>query len=79
MPYDAIKGLVRQLPYKVLSGFRTNGGVLFEGSKEGFYNSGIMNILVRSTESSGETDKEKVVALEKGKKTVLAEETEPAV
>jgi ABC-type multidrug transport system fused ATPase/permease subunit len=52
-----------------------NGRVLFEGSKEGFYSSGIMKTLVQSTESSGEMDdKEGKVISEKGEETVLAEE-----
>ena len=52
-----------------------NGRVLFEGSKEGFYSSGIMKTLVQSTESSGQMDdKEGKVISEKGEETVLAEE-----
>jgi ABC-type multidrug transport system ATPase subunit len=52
-----------------------NGRVLFEGSKEGFYSSGIMKTLVQSTELSGEMDdKEGEIISENGKETVLAEE-----
>ena len=52
-----------------------NGRVLFEGSKEGFYASGIMKTLVQSTASSGEMDdKEGKITLEKGKDTALAED-----
>ena len=54
-----------------------NGRVLFEGSKEGFYSSGIMKTLVQSTEFSGEMDdKEGKITLEKGKDATdtLAEE-----
>jgi ABC-type glutathione transport system ATPase component len=55
-----------------------NGRVLFEGSKEDFYSSGIMKTLVQSTESSGESDdKEGKVSLEKEVETVLAEEYDP--
>ena len=48
-----------------------NGRVLFEGSKEIFYSSGIMKTLVQS---SGEMNDEEKVTLEKGEETVLAEE-----
>jgi ABC-type glutathione transport system ATPase component len=51
-----------------------NGRVLFEGSKEDFYSSGIMKTLVQS---SGETDDKEEKALEKEVETVLAEEVEP--
>jgi hypothetical protein len=54
-----------------------NGSVLFEGSKEGFYSSGIMKTLVHSAESSVEMDdnlKEGKVTSEKGEETGLAEE-----
>ena len=54
-----------------------NGRVLFEGSKEDFYSSGIMKTLVQSTESSGETDDKEEKALEKEVETVLAEEVDP--
>jgi ABC-type multidrug transport system ATPase subunit len=55
-----------------------NGRVLFEGSKEGFYNSGIIKTLVQSTEFSGEMDdREGKVTLVKEKETVLAEELDP--
>jgi hypothetical protein len=57
-----------------------NGSVLFEGSKEGFYSSGIMKTLVHSTESSVEMDdnlKEGEVTSEKGGETGLAEEPNP--
>ena len=57
-----------------------NGRILFEGSKEGFYSSGIMKTLVQSMESSGEMDddKEGKVTSEKGEETVLAEELDPS-
>ena len=56
-----------------------NGRVLFEGSKEDFYSSGIMKTLVQSTEFSGEiNDKEEKVTSTRGKKTVLAEEKDPS-
>ena len=52
-----------------------NGRVLFEGSKDGFYSSGIMKTLVQSTESSGEMDdKEEILISEKGEETALVEE-----
>jgi ABC-type glutathione transport system ATPase component len=52
-----------------------NGRVLFEGSKEDFYSSGVMKTLVQSTESSGEVDdKEDEVISEKEGGTVLVEE-----
>jgi predicted secreted protein len=55
-----------------------NGRVLFEGSKEDFYSSGIVKTLVQSTDSSGEMDdKEGKVSLEKGEETVLTEELDP--
>ena len=55
-----------------------NGRVLFEGSKEGFYSSGIMKTLVQSTDLSGEMgDKEGKVTSEKGKETFLAKELDP--
>ena len=57
-----------------------NGSVMFEGSKEGFYSSGIMKTLVHSTESSVEMDdnsKEGKVTSEKGGETGLAEEPNP--
>ena len=55
-----------------------NGRVLFEGSKEGFYSSGIMKTLVQSTESPGEMDdKEGKVTSEKGEETTLAEVLDP--
>ena len=51
------------------------GRVLFEGSKEDFYSSGIMNSLVQTTKFSGDMDdKERKVTSEKGKETTLAEE-----
>ena len=46
-----------------------NGKVLFEGSKEAFYSSGIIRTLVQSTESSGETEDKPT--LEKAEETVL--------
>ena len=56
-----------------------NGRVLFEGSKESFYSSGIMKTLVQSTESSGEMDdKERKGISEKEEEIVLAEELDPA-
>ena len=52
-----------------------NGRVLFEGSKEGFYSSGIMKTLVQSTQFSEEMDdKECKITSEKGRDTVLGEE-----
>ena len=55
-----------------------NGRVLFDGSKEGFYSSGIMKTSVQCTESSGEIDdKERKVTSEIGEETVLAEELDP--
>ena len=55
-----------------------NGRVLFEGSKEGFYSSGIMKTLVQSTQFSGEIDdKERKITSEKGKETVLGKELDP--
>jgi ABC-type glutathione transport system ATPase component len=52
-----------------------NGRVLFEGSKEDFYSSGVMKTLVQSTESSGEVDdREGKVISEKEGGTVLVEE-----
>ena len=53
-----------------------NGRVLFEGSKEDFYGSGIMKTLVESTESSGEDKEEKAISEKKGG-TVLVEELDP--
>ena len=54
-----------------------NGRVLFEGSKEAFYSSGVIKTLVQSTESSGETDdKEETTLLEKAEET-FAEEADP--
>ena len=56
-----------------------NGRVIFEGSKEGFYNSGIMKTLIQSTAFSEEmNDKEAKVISEEGKETVLAEELYPS-
>ncbi|KAF8802271.1 multidrug resistance-associated ABC transporter [Phlegmacium glaucopus] len=55
-----------------------NGRVMFEGSKEAFYSSGIIKTLVQSTESSGETDDiEEKRTLEKAEEAILAEETDP--
>ena len=55
-----------------------NGRVLFEGSKEDFYSSGVMKTLVQSTESSGEVeDKEDKVVSEKEGETLLVEELDP--
>ena len=55
-----------------------NGRVLFEGSNEGFYSSGIMKTLVQSTQSSGEVDdKEENVISEKRGEPVLVEELDP--
>ena len=51
-----------------------NGRVLFEGSKENFYSSGIMKTLVQS---SGEMNEEKVTS-EKGEEIVLTADTEAA-
>ena len=51
-----------------------NGRVLFEGSKEVFYSSGIMKTLIQSTESSGEMFDEEKVTSEEGEETALAEE-----
>ena len=54
------------------------GRVLFEGSKDDFYSSGIMNSLVQTTDFSGEMDdKERKVTPKKGKETFLAEEVDP--
>ena len=54
------------------------GRVLFEGSKEDFYNSGIMKTLVQTTEFSGEMDdNDRKVISEKGKGTLLAEVRDP--
>jgi len=52
-----------------------NGRVVFEGSKEAFYSSGIISTLVHSTKSSGETEDK--VTLEKAEETVLIEEVDP--
>ena len=55
-----------------------NGRVLFEGSNEAFYSSGVMKTLVQSTESSEEVDdKEGKVISEKEEKTALVEELDP--
>ena len=57
-----------------------NGRVKYEGSKEGFYNSGIMKTLVQSTSSefSGEMDdREGKVTSENDKESVLAGEVDP--
>ena len=55
-----------------------NGRVLFEGSKEGFYSSGIMKTLVQSTEFSGEMDgKEEKITSENGEEAVLPGELDP--
>jgi ABC-type multidrug transport system ATPase subunit len=56
-----------------------NARVLFEGSKEDFYSSGIRKTLIQSTESSsGEVDdKEEKVILEKEGEAVLNEELDP--
>ena len=55
-----------------------NGRVLFEGSKEDFYSSGIMKTLVQTADISGEmVDKERKVTSEKENETVLAEELYP--
>ena len=55
-----------------------NGRVLFDGSKEGFYSSGIMRTSVHCMESSGEiNDKEGKVTSKEGEETVLAEELDP--
>ena len=55
-----------------------NGRVKYEGSKEGFYNSGIMKTLVQSTstEFPGEMEEGKVTS-EKDKESVLAGEVDP--
>ena len=56
-----------------------NGRVKYEGSKEGFYNSGIMKTLVQSTstEFPGEmNDREGKVTSEKDKESVLAGEVD---
>ena len=55
-----------------------NGRVLFEGSKEDFYSSGIIKTLVQSTDSSGENaHEEEKAAMEKDEEeTILAEERE---
>ena len=51
-----------------------NGRVVFEGSREAFYSSGIIRTLVQSTGSSGETDdKEENLALEKTEGTEVAD------
>ena len=56
-----------------------NGRVLFEGSKEAFYSSGVMKTLVQSTEFSEEmNDKEAEVSLEEGKERLSAEEQDPS-
>ena len=56
-----------------------NGRVLFEGSKEDFYSSGIMKTLVQTTEFFREMDdKEGKTTSEKGKETDLAEELYPS-
>jgi ABC-type multidrug transport system ATPase subunit len=55
-----------------------NGRVLFEGSKEAFYSSGIIKTLVQSTDSSGEKEvKKENLALEKEEieEAVLQSET----
>ena len=55
-----------------------NGRVSFEGSKEGFYASGIMKTLVQSMDFSGEMDdREGKVTSEIEKESVLAEELDP--
>jgi len=55
-----------------------NGRVVFEGSKEAFYGSGILNTLIHSTESSGETAEMKdKLTLEKAEEAVLIEEADP--
>ena len=56
-----------------------NGRVVFEGSKEDFYGSGIIKTLVQSTESSVEEvdDKEGKVVSEKEQEAVLVEELDP--
>ena len=55
-----------------------NGRVLFEGSKEDFYGSGIIKTLVQSTGSSGEVDdKEEKVFSEKEGESVLVKELDP--
>ena len=55
-----------------------NGRVLFEGSKEDFYSSGIMKTLVQSTESyGGVDDKEEKVISEKERETVLIKKLDP--
>ena len=56
-----------------------NGRVLFEGSKEGFYSSGVMKTLVQSTDFPGEVnDKEAKVTWEERIETVLAKEQDPS-
>ena len=52
-----------------------NGRVLFEGSKEIFYSSGVIKTLVQS---SGEMDDEEKVTSEKREETVLADEMDPS-
>lgn len=54
-----------------------NGRVLFEGSKDAFFSSGIIKTLVRSTDSSEEMDdKEEKLALEQAAETVLPAEAD---